>query len=184
MNLYGFVENDGVNRWDNLGLVGLPPGWHGPGSDYDPTSNPFVGPAPGTYVSIEAHFGIGIGYSYVTCCDEDGNRRGIHFLKICIGPAVGAALSVGVVTKLSGKDCRGDNYKGIFFEIGASAGPVSVGVDVGIAPDGLPSGVNDIGGGVGLGAQWKVTYCYYFLTGESITPCDCNKENSKSAAGY
>lgn len=41
LNLYGFVENNGVNEWDYLGQVGLPPGWHGLGTDYDPKANPF-----------------------------------------------------------------------------------------------------------------------------------------------
>lgn len=39
--MYDFVGNNGVNEWDYLGQVGLPPGWHGPGTDYDPKANPF-----------------------------------------------------------------------------------------------------------------------------------------------
>ena len=42
INLYGMGGNDPVNHTDYLGLQpALPPGWHGPGTDYDPSANLF-----------------------------------------------------------------------------------------------------------------------------------------------
>jgi RHS repeat-associated protein len=41
-NPYAFVLNDPTNAYDYLGLQpALPPGWHGPRTDYDPAANPF-----------------------------------------------------------------------------------------------------------------------------------------------
>jgi RHS repeat-associated protein len=41
-NPYAFVLNAPTNTYDYLGLQpALPPGWHGPGTDYDPAANPF-----------------------------------------------------------------------------------------------------------------------------------------------
>jgi RHS repeat-associated protein len=46
-NLYDYVLNNPLNQSDPLGLEpALPPGWHGPGQPYDPSSNPFGGPPP------------------------------------------------------------------------------------------------------------------------------------------
>jgi len=46
VNLYAYVHNTPLNEIDPLGLVSLPPGWHGPGKPYDPSSNPFCKPPP------------------------------------------------------------------------------------------------------------------------------------------
>src|SRR5262249_28172184 len=46
-NLHQFAANDPANRFDTYGLQSLPFGWHGPGSAYDPSSNPFDGPECG-----------------------------------------------------------------------------------------------------------------------------------------
>jgi len=46
-NLYEFVSNTPLNMVDALGLEPmLPPGWHGFGTEYDPSSNPFEDPLP------------------------------------------------------------------------------------------------------------------------------------------
>ena len=45
-NPYAYVNEDPLNQADSLGLQSLPPGWHGPGRPYDPSSNPFCGPPP------------------------------------------------------------------------------------------------------------------------------------------
>jgi hypothetical protein len=62
INLYGFVGNSVTIYVDKHGLVSLPPGWHGPGVPYDPSSNPFTGPSPlpdltGGFVFGGRHFG-------------------------------------------------------------------------------------------------------------------------------
>ena len=80
LNLYGFVSNDGLNRWDLLGRQpALPPGWHGPGSDYDPSSNPFGDPYPLTFSAQE--LGLKLDVSNVNIVQEKAQRLGVCGLK-------------------------------------------------------------------------------------------------------
>ena len=45
--LYAYVQNSPLDQIDPEGLAPmLPPGWHGPGQPYDPSSNPFCNPGP------------------------------------------------------------------------------------------------------------------------------------------
>jgi RHS repeat-associated protein len=45
INLYEYVFNNPADKSDGYGLDPvLPPGWHGPGTPYDPASNPFARP--------------------------------------------------------------------------------------------------------------------------------------------
>jgi hypothetical protein len=128
-----------------------------------------------TFIGVEINAGLGIGYTYVSCCDEKGAKRKFHYMKYCVGPAVGVALSVGGVTGLDGEDCRSGNYAGIFLEININAHPfVGGAVDLGFGHD-LLSGVNDIGLSFGLGAG--VTVCNYVLIDEEIEHCACGGES-------
>ncbi len=45
-NLRGFISNNPSNHTDATGLQSLPVGFHGPGTPYDPSSNPFTSPYP------------------------------------------------------------------------------------------------------------------------------------------
>jgi hypothetical protein len=55
VNLYGFVYNNPLTYFDTFGnQPALPPGWHGPGLPYDPSSNPFTGPPPDRDQIIDA----------------------------------------------------------------------------------------------------------------------------------
>lgn len=81
-------------------------------------------------------------------------------------------MSGGAVGGMKGNSCRSGSYSGFFAEGGASAGLISGSIDVGATetdwkvpgigiglPNGL-SGVNEVGGGVGLGAEVKASLCY------------------------
>jgi len=60
-NTYAFVFNQPISNYDALGLqAALPPGWHGPGQDYDPSSNPFAGQGPPCITRCVAEHILGI----------------------------------------------------------------------------------------------------------------------------
>jgi hypothetical protein len=120
-----------------------------------------------SFYGAEGHFFFGGGLTSVTCKDECGASQTFRFMKLCFGGALGAGVSGGVVMGMDGKQCRSDTYKGWFYEVGASIGPLSAGVDDGVdtGEHGVPgdnrTGVTEISLGVGLGASIKSTYCYY-----------------------
>jgi len=183
---YKFINNDPPGNVDLLGLHAIfyPPG--SPGSEYnDDIQSHLQNPKPSVpaFVGVEAHVVLGIGYSAVTCCDENDDLRRFHFMKVCYGLNASASVSGGAVTGLSGEDCRADRYKGVFYEFSGSIGPVSIGVDLGVNDDNELTGVNDIAGGFGVGLPVGVSYCYYFLISESKEEkgCVCTEEESSSS---
>jgi hypothetical protein len=184
---YKFIDNKPIGDIDLLGLHALfyPPG--SPGSEYnDEIQAHLQNPKPSapTFLSAEFHVILGLGYSAVACCDENDDLRNFHFFKVCYGVNASASVSGGAVTGLSGKDCRSDRYKGVFYEFSGSLGPIGLGVDLGIGDDNSLTGVNDFGGGFGVGLPVGVSWCYYFLISESIKKdgCICTKE--ESSTGY
>ncbi len=122
----------------------------------------------------------GVGFTVVTCCDENNNFRQMSFYKFCAGPSIGASVIAGGVSNLSGENCRAENYTGWFVEINAGYGPIAGGVDIGFKDRsngsvGGPSGVNEVGLGIGLGLPVGVAICRYFLFDEEVVPCACEK---------
>ena len=182
-NLYGFVYNAPLNFVDPDGLTGWainnPVRWRNPNAlDFQPPVTPPVFPDE-NFVGEEQHFIIGSGFTRASCCDENKTKRIFWYRKICIGGAIGFGAGAGaVITGFSGKNCRGSNYEGWFYELGGSIGPVSGGVDVGYTSGGDFSGVNEVGGGLGMsppGVMFKSTWCYYTLFSEKHIPCGCGK---------
>ncbi|MCF7669660.1 MAG: RHS repeat-associated core domain-containing protein [Verrucomicrobia bacterium] len=206
MNLYNYVGNDPLNWIDTLGLaygnpISGPNGPVGPSSPYSPglpyypdgyLYTPTTSNYSTSYVEEEQHFIIGSGFTRVFCCDENYNKRIFWYRKICFGAAVGFCSGGGkIVSGMSGKDCRGQNYEGWVFEGGVSLGPVGIGGDVGyqdfpgtqdwlLPPPGDYSGVNEFGFGAGMGLpkpglMVKATWCRYTLFYEKRVPCGCVK---------
>jgi len=189
VNLYGMVRNDAVGRWDYLGNAwydgiadyasgnqGWIPGYNTADQIEDIIETVIETPA---FAGVEINAALGIGYTYVTCCDEKNARRTFHYKKFCVGPAVGVAISAGGVTGLDGEDCRSGNYAGIFLEINVNVHPLVGGaIDIGFG-DSLFSGVNDLGIIFGLGGG--VMVCNYILIDEEIEHCACGEGGS---SGY
>jgi hypothetical protein len=133
---------------------------------------------PSTYWGWEAQVGYGRGRTSFTCTDECGKKHTYIYKKICVGAAFGFSVGVGTVSGTSGTKCRPENYAGWFLETGLSAGPLSGGLDFGFNEDGMPipgtshklpgssSDVHEGGGGLGVGAMAKLSYCYYILIKE------------------
>jgi len=188
--VYAFVSNDPVNRRDLLGLsdqnrppiVVFPPN-SGQSPLYGPPAPEPRMSADGrglpSFVSEEQHFFVGSGFTRVSCCDENYSKRIFWYRKICFGGAIGFGAGGGaVISGLSGKNCRGKNYEGWFYEFGGSFGPLSGGADIGYNDDGDLSGVNELAGGVGAsppGVMIKSTWCYYTLFSEKTVPCGCRR---------
>lgn len=173
VNTYSYVQSAPTNQADPLGLMGVASG------AYRSSSSPRA-IKPNTlawYYGAEAHFIVGAGVTSVTCTDECGRHQTFRYSKACFGLAAGASFGGGAVTGMSGKACNAQSYKGWFIEFGASAGPLSGGVDFGYNDDGfsigplkLPgaqSGVNEASFGLGgfgrAGFEAKASYCYYFI---------------------
>ena len=155
LNTFVYVHEP-ISAIDPLGLMGGRSGGR-------PSGN-----APANYFGGEGHFFLGAGLTTLTCTDNCGKRQTFRFWKICFGGAIGFSGGGGLVAGVNGKNCSADNYKGWFYEAGASYGYGSAGGDVGYNDDGplgLPgstSGVVEGGIGGGLGAKVKSTWCYYF----------------------
>ena len=180
LNTYGYVDANPLTYIDPFGLDRLPPSHALSFPDYN-TQNYYTARAkhgfksgPGLDLSsmygAEGHFLIGGGLAAVNCVDECGQERTFRYLKVCGGGAMGISGGAGIVTGMDGKNCRSDNYKGYFYEIGGAIGYLSAGADIGYTnggagglPDGL-SGVNEYHGGPGTkwGVQFKSSWCYYF----------------------
>ena len=125
--------------------------------------------------SIEGFFFAGGGFTTLTCVDECGDRRYIHYIKVCpLGAAMGVSGGAGAVGGVSGKNCRESTYAGWFLEGGASAGIVGGGYAQGYSSRGAPGTLGDLvprepndvrEGGFGFGPQegfsFKLTFCYY-----------------------
>jgi hypothetical protein len=87
-------------------------------------------------------------------------------MKVCVGGAIGGSASAGVVSGMTGVNCNSDRYAGWFYELGGSFGPFAGGADDGFVNNryNLPthrSGVSEGSIGLGLGLQFKSTWCYY-----------------------
>lgn len=207
-NRYDFASNRPISVIDKLGLdpgygnpVSGPNGPVGPSSPYSPGGpyypdgvnyTPSLQPdLPPGYVGGEGDFFFGGGFSRVVCCDENGTKRIFWYSKICIGGAIGIGGGGGVISGMSGRNCRATSYSGWFYETGISGEIGGGGVDIGYQPfpgtenwpipmPGGLSGVNEGGLGIGRGVPIsgllaKSTWCYYILISEKDIPCGCGK---------
>ena len=164
LNTYGYVLEEPLALFDPSGLANSGP-W------------PRPKPRPGTgtsYFGGEFNYVVGSGLTTVRCTLQCGKEQVFRYLKICVGGAAGGGANAGMVGNMNGKACKSDTYQGWFFEAGYTA-PLgaSGGFDLGFNETnwklpgvgvGLPygmSGVNEAGGGPGLGAGFKATWCYY-----------------------
>jgi RHS repeat-associated protein len=175
MNLYQYVKNNPSRYIDFDGLRPANPG-DIEGGEYPPLPPPWV-PSDdpedeSAFIGGEINMIIGAGVVVVKCNNECNIPKKYIYQKSCIGAALGAALSVGVVGGLNGKDCRPENYAGWFVEGGVTAGILGLGLDIGFDKSPIwlpnpidPSGVHEVGGGLSPGWQGKLSLCYYTQVG-------------------
>jgi RHS repeat-associated protein len=162
-NTFAYVYDSPLVFTDKRGLRGGPgiPGWGG-GRSPSGSSTGVAG-----FYGGEGHFFGGGGLTSVTCRDKCGNPQTFRYWKVCFGAAIGFSGGGGGVIGMDGDNCNADRYKGWFFELGASAGYASAGVDIGYNDDGpfgfagSLSGVGEASIGGGFGAKGKATWCYY-----------------------
>ncbi|MBD8526737.1 RHS repeat-associated core domain-containing protein [Pseudomarimonas arenosa] len=115
VNTYGYVGGSPLVYVDRNGL------YRGLMNEYQPALNLCRlfgincdkprGPPTANYHGAEGHFFAGGGFTAVNCVDECGNERTFRYFKVCFGAAAGASVSGGLVTKMSGKNCRSDNLR-------------------------------------------------------------------------
>ena len=174
---FGYVGGNPSGYSDRFGLL-PPPGPNWFNVDHSRPQSPSGnsgGSGYGYTGSIEGFFFAGGGFTTLTCVDECGGRRYIHYIKVCpLGAAMGISGGAGAVGGVSGKNCREGTYAGWFLEGGASAGVVGGGYAQGYSSRGAPGTLGDLvpfepndvrEGGFGLGPQegfsFKLTFCYY-----------------------
>jgi RHS repeat-associated protein len=173
INTYAYARSVPTMRTDRFGL--LPGGFGQPGSDalgrmMERNRNGMSGTS---YFGGEFHFLLGAGLTSVTCKDECGASQTFRYIKVCGGGAIGGSASGGVVSGMEGKQCRSERYEGWFYELGGSLGPLGGGFDDGFdkrggdgpgrhLPNGNRSGVSELSLGLGLGLEFKSTWCHYW----------------------
>ena len=94
LNIFGFVGNDAIDSVDVVGLdAALPPGWHGPDSSYDGSSNPFGGGLTTTAGEIADELDDEIVAIEGRCNDaldqstlDDITRKAIDYYNLAAGP--------------------------------------------------------------------------------------------------
>jgi RHS repeat-associated protein len=145
LNLYDYVKDNPANKVDQLGLC------------------------PATTAGVEAGLGGGFGYTAVTCCDQNGNKKVMLFRKVCMGLMVGFSINTGCVTGMSGISCDPKSYSGWFWEYGAGVGAGSGGLSTGAG------GVNEVDAGGGVGFEIKVAKCFYTLVRQTTAGKCCKK---------
>jgi hypothetical protein len=173
LNTYAYVGGNPIKYYDARGLESYCGGNFCGGTNWPAFVPPKSKEPPTTFFGGEGHFGIGGGLTSVTCTDECDRKQTFRYLKICGGLAFGGGATGGVAGGMNGKACRSKSYEGYFAEFGYTAAFTSGGFDLGLTETdrkipllgiGLPngmSGVNEMGGGPGLGAGAKATLCYY-----------------------
>ena len=164
---YVFCDNAPTDSQDPFGLTNDPGDFGGPtmppGYTYMPLPNP-----PPLWTAPDAGDGSiviigGGGISFVHCCNEKKQRVFATFWKWCIGPYVGASVTIGLPQGLNGCGCP-MSYEGWFIEAGGGYGFGAGGGS--LSPDGnvgVPS--------VGIGLYGGVMMCKYTLMSSEIVGC-------------
>src|SRR6266576_2916893 len=103
-NLYEFVSNTPLNMVDSLGLEPiLPPGWHGFGKPYDPSSNPFSKPCPPCLKEISGLLSA-MAAMTLTCSNIQGKSSAAQ------RAACAAAITATMVLMSKVADCLYNNF--------------------------------------------------------------------------
>jgi hypothetical protein len=139
-----------------------------------------------SYVGGELQAITGIGTTGVLCCAQGQATLHLYF-KWCGGYAVGASVGGGVVSGMQCEQPR--DYSGWFLETGASVEALGGSCDIGLRDMPQPyaswlnplvpppygfSGVNEIGGNLGVGWPVKVTFCrYIYLNSVEVPLASC-----------